>query len=262
MNSSPNFIGAMIPAKPETNFVLRCADNAMILGQRLSEMCGHAPELELDLALTNISLDLIGQAGLLYDHVQTLEKLAPNADVLALTRDQNAYLNCLLVAQPNVDFAHIVLRQYLFSTFQKRQYEALLSSSDETLAAIAEKSLKEIAYHIRFAKDWVLRLGDGTEDSHERMADALDCLWRYSGELFEKDSVLAAAIDAGLLTDFTDKYEAWQIEVVALLAEATLTPPDDTHMLKGGYQGHQEDHLGHILTDMQYMQLKYPSLQW
>jgi len=172
-NYAENYIGALTPATAETAYILRLADNALILGQRLSEMCGHAPEMELDMALTNISLDLIGQAKYLFEHVLTLEDLAPNADVLALTRPQEHYTNLLLVAQPNVDFAHIVLRQYLFSTMQKIQYEALLGSTDKTLAAIAEKSLKEIAYHIRFSRAWILRLGDGTDESRARMVEAL-----------------------------------------------------------------------------------------
>ena len=263
MSSAEKYIGVQAPASPQAVYILRLADNAMILGQRLSEMCGHGPEMELDIAMTNFALDLIGQANLLYEHVLTLEPLAPNVDVLAMTRDLEAYSNCLLVAQPNVDFAHIMLRQYLFSTFQKRQYEALLGSADETLAAIAEKSLKEIAYHIRFARSWVLRLGDGTEESHARMADALDCLWRYTGELFEKDDVLAAGVETGLTKDFTLDYEEWQSEMSQTLAEAGgLKAPETLSMLTGGYKGQHDEHLGHILKDMQYMQLKYPGLTW
>jgi len=219
--------------------------------------------MELDLALTNISLDLIGQAKLLFEHILTLEDLAPNADVLALTRPQDQYTNLLLVAQPNVDFAHIVLRQYLFSTMQKIQYEALLGSSDKTLAAIAEKSLKEIAYHIRFAKSWVLRLGDGTPESSERMADALDCLWRFTGEMFERDNIIEQAEVSGLSTDFTSSYEDWQMEVKDGLAEAGgLVAPEVGQMIMGGHKGQHDEHLGHILSDMQFMQLRHPGLQW
>ena len=251
------------PTTPHAAYVLRLADNAMILGQRLSEMCGHAPEMELDIALTNFSLDLIGQASLLYEHALTLEPMAPNVDALAMTRNEEAYRNCLLVSQPNVDFAHIVLRQYLFSTFQKLQYRALLSSTDKQLAAIAEKSLKEITYHIRFAKSWVLRLGDGTEESHARMADALDCLWRCTGELFEKDDTLSAVVENRLSEDFTLNYAAWQSEVTETLKTAGgLTPPETLRMLSGGHAGLHGENLGHILKDMQYMQLKYPGLQW
>ena len=263
MSSKTQHISAKAPTSPQAAYILRLADNAMILGQRLSEMCGHGPEMELDIAMTNFALDLIGQANLLYEHVLTLEPLAPNVDVLAMTRDLEAYTNCLLVAQPNVDFAHIVLRQYLFSAFQKCQYEALLGSTDKTLAAIAEKSLKEIAYHTRFARSWVLRLGDGTEESHVRMADALDCLWRYTGELFERDETLAAVIEIGLSSDFTLGYEDWQSEMSQTLAEAGgLKAPETLLMLTGGYQGRHDEHLGHILKDMQFMQLKYPGLTW
>ncbi len=251
------------PERSETAYILRLADNALILGQRLSEMCGHAPEMELDMALTNISLDLIGQAKLLFEHVLTLEDLAPNADALALTRYEAQYTNLLLVAQPNVNFAHIVLRQYLFSTMQKYQYEALLGSTDKNLAAIAEKSLKEIAYHIRFAKTWVLRLGDGTDESKDRMDDALSCLWRYTGEMFARDDILAQATDSGLTTDFTKSYKNWQVEVEGLLVQAgDLQPPEVGQMLMGGTQGRHDEQLGNILSDLQFMQLKYPGLQW
>jgi len=263
MSAKPKIIGVLPPNKPETIYVMRLADNALILGQRLAQMCGHGPEMELDMAMTNFALDLIGQANLLYEHALSLEPLAANVDVLAMTRNEEAYKNCLLAAQPNVDFAHIMLRQYFFSAFQKRQYEALLGSSDKDLAAIAEKSLKEIAYHIRFAKSWVLRLGDGTEESHTHMSDALDCLWRYTGELFERDDITAAIIKSGLSADFTLGYDNWQAEMAQTLrAAGGLEAPETLHMLTGGYHGKHDEHLGHILKDMQYMQIKYPGLQW
>ena len=242
---------------------MRLADNALILGQRLAQMCGHGPEMELDIAMTNFALDLIGQASLLYEHALCLEPMAGNVNALAMTRNEEDYRNCLLVAQPNVDFAHIMLRQYLFSSFQKRQYEALLGSSDKHLAAIAEKSLKEIAYHIRFAKSWVLRLGDGTPESHARMADALDCLWRYTGELFGRDAITADIIKSGLSADFTLGYEDWQTEMAQTLSAAGgLEAPETLRMLTGGYDGRHDENLGHILKDMQYMQIKHPGLQW
>ena len=263
MSAAEKYIGAKQPSKPETIYMLRLADNALILGQRLSEMCGHGPEMELDMAMTNISLDLIGQAKLLYELILTLEDLAPNIDVLAMTRPLEQYTNCLLVAQPNVDFAHIMLRQYLFSTMQKLQYEALLSSNDRALAAIAEKSLKEIAYHIRFAKSWVLRLGDGTDESRARIADALDCLWRFTGELFVSDVHVKDAIASGLSADFTKAHQQWAREIKGILTEAGgLNPPDTARMIMGGYQGQHDDNLGHILADMQFMQLSYPGLKW
>ncbi|MCF6219995.1 MAG: phenylacetate-CoA oxygenase subunit PaaC [Robiginitomaculum sp.] len=263
MSVAEKYIGAKQPSKPETIYMLRLADNALILGQRLSEMCGHGPEMELDMAMTNMSLDLIGQAKLLFEHILTLEDLAPNIDVLAMTRPLEQYTNCLLVAQPNVDFAHIMLRQYLFSTMQKLQYEALLESNDITLAAIAEKSLKEIAYHIRFAKSWVLRLGDGTEESRSRMVDALDCLWRFTGEMFAQDAGLMAMVKTGLTANFTLTYKNWRLEITHILSEAgDLSPPDTARMIMGGHQGRHDENLGHILTDMQFMQLSYPGLKW
>ncbi|MCF6274356.1 MAG: phenylacetate-CoA oxygenase subunit PaaC [Robiginitomaculum sp.] len=263
MGAAEKYIGAKQPSKPETVYMLRLADNALILGQRLSEMCGHGPEMELDIAMTNISLDLIGQAKLLFEHILTLEDLTPNIDVLAMTRPLEQYTNCLLVAQPNVDFAHIMLRQYLFSTMQKLQYEALLEASDISLAAIAEKSLKEIAYHIRFAKSWVLRLGDGTEESRSRMADALDCLWRFTGEMFVFDEGVKGAVKSGLSADFTKNYQNWILEIGDTLTEAGgLAPPETARMIMGGHQGQHDDNLGHILTDLQFMQRSYPSLKW
>ena len=255
--------GVRQPQTVQAQYILRLADNALILGQRLSEMCGHGPEMELDMAMTNMSLDLIGQAKLLFEHILTLEDLAPDADALALTRPLQDYKNCLLVAQPNVDFAHIMLRQYLFSTMQERQYRAALGSDDTMLAAIAEKSLKEIAYHIRFARTWVLRLGDGTAESHNRMVDALESLWRFTGELFSKDPVLGGAVDTGLSADFTLGYGDWQSETTDLLLQAGgLVPPETGRMIMGGYQGRHDEHLGHILADMQFMQRSYPGLQW
>ncbi len=263
MSIKDKYIGAKTPSKPHTAYVLRLADNAMIMGQRLSEMCGHGPEMELDMALVNFSLDFIGQASLLYERALELENLAPSVDALAMTRDLKDYTSCLLVVQPNVDFAHIMLRQYLFSTFQKRQYEALLGSSDETLAAIAEKSLKEISYHIRFSKDWVLRLGDGTEESHARIENALGCLWRYTGELFDHDELVGRVVKSGLSRDFTKSYQDWQDEVVSVLTEAgELKTPETLRMLKGGHHGSHDEQLGHILKDMQFMQLRYPGLTW
>ncbi len=263
MPALEKYIGAKHTRNPHTIYMLRLADNALILGQRLSEMCGHGPEMELDMAMTNMSLDLIGQAKLLFEHILTLEDLAPNADVLALTRPLERYSNCLLVAQPNVDFAHIMLRQFLFSSMQKRQYEALLNSNDSTLAAIAEKSLKEIAYHIRFAKGWVLRLGDGTKESRDRMADALSCLWRFTGEMFTCDARVADAVEAGTSSDFTKTYSDWKLEVKTILSEAGgLTPHENTRMIMGGHFGQHDDNLGHILSDMQFMQLSYPGLEW
>ncbi len=252
-----------IPQSPQTAYILRLADNAQILGQRLAEMCAHAPEMELDMALTNIALDLIGQAKALYEHILTLEPLAANADSLAMTRPLTAYRNCLLVTRPNRDFAFIILRQYLFSTMQKFQYQALLNSTDETLAALAEKSLKEIAYHIRFARTWVLRLGDGTEESHTRMAAALDYMWRFTGEMWEKNGVLEAAISTDLTKDFTQNHDEWLADVTATFNEAGgLDLPEVGQMISGGHKGEHDEHLGHILTDLQFMQLKYPGLEW
>ncbi len=251
------------PQKPQTKYILRLADNSLILGQRLAEMCGHAPEMELDMALINIALDLIGQARFLYEHVLSYEDLAKTADALAMTRELKSYTPCHLVSRPNHNFAHIVLRQYLFSTMQEKQFQALLTSSDKTLAGFAEKSLKEIAYHVRFAKSWVLRLGDGTEESHFKMQNALSEMWRFTGEMWQADNVLLQAVQDGLTEDFSREYESWQSEVCELFKNAGgLECPQIGRMIMGGYQGEHGEELGHVLKDLQFMQLKYPGLEW
>ncbi|WP_205513501.1 1,2-phenylacetyl-CoA epoxidase subunit PaaC [Longitalea arenae] len=268
------------------NYTLHLADNALILAQRNSEWCGHGPVLEQDIAITNISLDLLGQARSLYQYAATLmnelnatplPKGAPIAngegqaglateDSLAYLRDVRAYKNCLLVEQPNGDWAQTILRQFFFSTYQFFLYQQLQRSTDATLAAIAEKSLKEVTYHLRWSSEWVIRLGDGTEESANRLLNALDELWMYTGELFIPASYETAAVEAGAGVDVTALKTHWQQRVNEVFAEAMLTDAtagrESTWMQHGGKEGVHSEHLGYILAEMQYMQRVYPGCEW
>lgn len=254
-------------------YILHLADNSLILAQRNGEWCGHGPVLEQDIAITNITLDLVGQARSFYQYAAQLTnthlklsetKTLPSEglgeaseDSLAYLRTEREFKNCLLVEQPNGDWAQTILRQFFFSAYQHQLYQYLLNNTDTTLAGIAEKSLKEVAYHLRWSSEWVVRLGDGTEESHTRMQHAVDELWRYTGELFtpaayEKDS----GIDCVSL-----KYE-WSKKVKYVFDEATLTIPANVYMQQGGKTGMHTEHLGYILSEMQYMQRVYPGCEW
>jgi len=237
------------------DYCQRLGDDALILGQRLSEWCGHAPALEVDLSLANIALDLIGQG-------THFLGLAGDADRLAFHRDVLDWKNCLLVEQPNGDFGQTIARQLLFSTWQHMLYQRLVSSTDERIAAIASKGVKEVAYHRQLAADWSIRLGDGTEESAKRMAEGLDWNWRFIPELFEVDDVLETLVDRGVAADprvFEDEYRAALIEV---LAEAKLDAPADQRPILGGRRGHHSEHLGHLLAVMQFLPRTYPDAAW
>ena len=239
------------------NYTLHLADNALILGQRNTEWCGHGPILEQDIAITNISLDLVGQARSFYQYAAQLKADGSTEDSLAYLRTERDFKNCLLVEQPNGDWAQTILRQFLFSSYQYFLYQELQKNSDETLAAIAEKSLKEVSYHLRWSSEWVIRLGDGTDESHSRILKAIDELWRYTGELFipvpyEKE----AGIDVSLLKN------DWSEKVKAVLTEATLPVPENIFMQTGGKTGTHTEHLGYILTELQYVQRAYPGCEW
>ena len=239
------------------NYTLHLADNALILGQRNTEWCGHGPILEQDIAITNISLDLVGQARSFYQYAAQLKADGSTEDSLAYLRTERDFKNCLLVEQPNGDWAQTILRQFLFSSYQYFLYQELQKNSDETLAAIAEKSLKEVSYHLRWSSEWVIRLGDGTNESHSRILKAIDELWRYTGELFipiayEKE----AGVDVLLLKN------DWSEKVKAVLTEATLPVPENIFMQTGGKTGTHTEHLGYILTELQYVQRAYPGCEW
>lgn len=247
---------------PLFDYTLRLADSALILGHRLSEWLGHAPLLEEDLALGNIALDLIGEARALYAYAGTVEGQGRDEDALAYKRDAGQFRNLLLVEQPNGDFAVTITRQLLYSAFAHPFWRALAQSRDATLAAIAAKAEKESAYHLRHAGEWLIRLGDGTAESHGRAQRALDALWPYAGELFETDAVEAALIAEGIAVDPAALRPDWERTVQAILAEATLAAPAGTWMQSGGRSGRHSEHLGHLLASMQFLQRAYPGASW
>ncbi|MBL7744091.1 MAG: phenylacetate-CoA oxygenase subunit PaaC [Chitinophagaceae bacterium] len=239
------------------NYTLHLADNSLILGQRNSEWCGHGPVLEQDIAITNISLDLIGQARNFYQYAALLRKDGSTEDSLAYLRTEREYKNCLLTEQPNGDWAQTILRQFFFSSYQYLLYQQLQTGEDKQLAAIAEKSLKEATYHLRWSSEWVIRLGDGTEESHDRMLKAADELWRYTGEMF-----IAADYEKKTGIDIAALKEPWQKRVKEIFNEATLPYPEKIFMQEGGKQGKHTEHLGYILSQLQYMQRAYPGCEW
>ncbi len=244
------------------NYVLQISDNAMILGHRLSEWCGHGPILEQDIALTNIALDLIGQARSLYQYAATVDGQGKTEDDLAYLRIETKYKNVLLVEQPNGHFGSTIVRQFLFDAYHYAFYKALVNSADETLSAIAEKSLKEVTYHLRFSSEWMIRLGDGTEESHQKMQDALNSLWAFTGELFEMSDADTSALEAGYGVDLSSVKSFWDEKISEILKMATLEKPEEAWMQSGGKQGRHTEHLGYILTEMQYMQRTYPGQEW
>ncbi|MFD2235980.1 1,2-phenylacetyl-CoA epoxidase subunit PaaC [Aureimonas populi] len=247
---------------PLVLYALRRADDALILGHRLSEWCGHAPMMEEDMALANMGLDLIGQARELYAYAARAEGRGNDEDTLAYLRDVRQYRNLLLVEQPNGDFARTILRQFLYSAFADPYWRAMMDCSDETLAAIAAKSEKESAYHLRHSAEWVLRLGDGTDESHRRAQEALDALFPFTGELFQVDEAERSLIADGRIVDPENLRAGFERTVSAVLEEATLTPPQGSWMQKGGRIGHHSEHLGHILSDLQYLQRSMPGAKW
>ncbi len=244
------------------NYILGIADNALILGQRLSELCGHGPSLETDIATTNIALDLLGQTRSYYQYAAELQGGEATEDTLAFLRKEREYKNVLLVEQPNTDFGYMMARQYLFDVFHLLFLEQLQNSTDEVLAAIAKKSIKEVSYHKRFSGDWIKRLGDGTEESHQRMQEAFDNLWTFTNELFLMTVDDTAMVEAGVGVDVSQLKDAWMQEITAVLTEATLHVPDLKYFLKGGKEGIHSEHMGFILTEMQYMQRTYPNMTW
>lgn len=242
--------------------LLRLGDDHLILGHRLSEWCGHAPMLEEDLALPNIALDLLGQARALYTYAGTVEGDGRTEDDLAYLRREREYHNLLLVERPNGDFGHTMLRQLFFSAYMELWWKAALASTDETVAGIAAKAVKESAYHVRHAAEWVIRLGDGTEESAARMAAAMDALAPYVGEMFVTDSVTEAAAKAELAPDPAALRDAWHQRMAPILAEATIDFPDVRWPITGGREGRHGEEMGHLLTTLQYMQRSYPGATW
>ena len=250
------------PPSSVFEYTLRLADNALILGHRLSEWCGHAPVLEEDLALPNMALDLIGQARALYAYAGELEGQGRDEDALAYLRDAGDFRNVLLVEQPNGDFAVTMVRQLLYASHAHPYFEALARSKDATLAAIAAKAVKEMAYHVRHCGEWTIRLGDGTDESHARAQAALDELWPFTGELFEVDALERRLIDEGIAVDSAALRSSWDRTIDDVLMQATLTRPRDGWMQGGGRAGRHSEHLGYILADLQFLQRAYPGAVW
>jgi ring-1,2-phenylacetyl-CoA epoxidase subunit PaaC len=249
----------------ETPFVLytlRRADDALILGHRLSEWCGHAPMLEEDMALSNIALDLLGQARELYSYAAKVEGNGNDEDKFAYLRDVRQYRNLLLVEQPNGDFAHTLARQFFYSAFADLYWRAMMKSSDATLAAIAAKSEKESAYHLRHCSEWIVRLGDGTEESQRRTQTAIDHLWAFTGEMFAIDESERGLIDKGVAIDPATLRQLWLKTISGVVSEATIDLPKSDWMQQGGRSGRHSEHLGHLLSELQSMQRTFPGATW
>jgi ring-1,2-phenylacetyl-CoA epoxidase subunit PaaC len=247
---------------PLVLYTLRRADDALVLGHRLSEWCGHGPMMEEDMALANMGLDLLGQARELYSYAAKVEGRDNNEDKLAYLRDVRQYRNLLLVEQPNGDFAHTMVRQFFYAAFADLFWRAMTKSRDETLAGIAAKSEKESAYHLRHSSEWIIRLGDGTEESHARTQGAIDHLWAFTGEMFAVDEAEQCLIDKGAAIDTTALRPLWLKTVSGVVAEAALTLPTNDWMQQGGRSGRHSEHLGHLLSELQYMQRTFPGLTW
>jgi ring-1,2-phenylacetyl-CoA epoxidase subunit PaaC len=244
-------------------YLLRLGDNALILGHRLSEWCGHGPILEQDIAITNIALDQVGQARSLLQYAGKVEGKGRNEDDLAYQRDVMEFRNVLLVEQPNEDFAYTIVRQFLFDAFNYLLYQGLTKSADEQIRAIAEKSLKEITYHLRYSSEWMIRLGDGTEASHSKMQQALNDLFIYSGELLQPDEVDQQLLQAGIAPSLNAMKPAYDQKVADILQEATLQQPEPKYMQSGGKDGSMHtEHLGFILAELQFVQRAYPNMEW
>jgi ring-1,2-phenylacetyl-CoA epoxidase subunit PaaC len=247
---------------PLVLYTLRRADDALILGHRLSEWCGHAPMLEEDMALANMGLDLLGQARELYSYAAKLEDKGNDEDKFAYLRDVRQYRNLLLLEQPNGDFARTMVRQFLYAAFADLYWRAMTKSGDATLAAIAAKSEKESAYHLRHSSEWIVRLGDGTEESHRRAQTAIDDLWAFTGEMFEVDDSERALIANGIAVDPANLRPQWIETVSDIVSEATLVLPKNDWMQQGGRSGWHSEHLGHLLSELQSMQRTFPGVTW
>ena len=243
-------------------YLLRLADDRLVLGHRLSEWCGHAPILEEDIALANIALDLIGQANLLLGVAAKIESKGRDADALAYLRDAMDFRNALLLELPKGDFAVTIVRQLFYAVFAMLQAEALQQSSDKDVAGVAAKAVKEFRYHVRHSADWVLKLGGGTAESHARTQTAVDELWPYTGELFLVDDVDRVAAESGLGVDPSRLESAWQSTVRDVLDRAGLTVPEAAYMQRGGRQGRHTEHLGHMLAEMQIVARSHPGASW
>jgi ring-1,2-phenylacetyl-CoA epoxidase subunit PaaC len=244
------------------DYALRLGDDSLVLGQRLGAWCGHAPMLEIDLALANIALDLIGQATLFLKLAGEIEGKGRDADALAFRRDVLDFNNCLLVEQPNGDFGQTIARQFLFSLWQELLFRNLSQSRDAQIAAIAAKAHKEVSYHARFAAEWTIRLGDGTEESRARIVSGIEWMWRFVDELFDCDARLAPLIDEGIAADVSELRPEWDARIDHTLSQAGLERPKTRRAISGGRVGHHSEHLGHLLAEMQFLPRAYPGAVW
>jgi ring-1,2-phenylacetyl-CoA epoxidase subunit PaaC len=243
-------------------YLLRLGDDRLVIGHRLSQWCGHAPILEEDIALANFALDFIGQASALLKLAGEVEGQGRDEDALAFLRDENQFRNAQLAELPNGDFAFTLVRQYLFDAFDVLLLARLAKSSNATLAGIAAKALKEARYHVRHSGEWVVRLGDGTEESHRRAQDALDAVWAFTGELFDADDVDRAMAAQGIGVDPSTLRVPWDLSVRDTVARATLSIPTDTRTVRGGRWGRHTESLGHMLAEMQILPRSHPGARW
>jgi ring-1,2-phenylacetyl-CoA epoxidase subunit PaaC len=250
------------PAPPLSIYAMRLGDDCLVLAQRLSEWSSNAPELEEDVALTNVALDLLGQARALLTYAGEVEGRGRDEDDLAFLRSDREFVNCQLVEQPNGDFASTIARQLLMSTFQLAQWQALRASADATLAAVAGKAVKEAAYHRDHAVQWTLRLGDGTDLSHARMQAGVEAMWPYSAELFDADDVVADLVERGVAADPQALRPAWDAFVSAVLHEATLTRPQTSWAPGGGRRGVHTEPFGFLIAEMQHLHRSHPGARW
>jgi ring-1,2-phenylacetyl-CoA epoxidase subunit PaaC len=247
---------------PHCRYVLRLADTSLILAQRLGEWVGHAPALEEDLGLANVSLDLLGQARMLLTHAAALEGRGRSEDDLAFLREESEFLNATLVEQPNGDFGQTIVRQFLVDAWQLELYERLQESKDPRLAEIAAKAIKETRYHLRYSSGWLVRLGDGTAESHERVQQALARLWPLTGELFSADEVDCKIAEAGIGPAPQSLQPGWSARVAAVLDEASLAEPPMTPFGWHGKEGRHSEHLGYLLAEMQALYRAHPGAEW
>jgi len=243
-------------------YVLRLGDLSLVLGQRLGDWVGHSPALEEDLGMANIALDMIGQARLLLSYAAEVEAKGRDEDQIAYLRDQSGYLNAVLVEQPNGDFGQTIIRQVLIDAFQLELYQRMTDSADSRLAAIAAKSVKEVRYHLRYSSGWLVRLGDGTEESRSRVQSALELLWPYTVELFADDELDRTMAALGIAPRLSDVQAAWDRRIDEILSEATLQRPKDRPYAWHGKRGQHSEHLGYILAEMQHLQRAYPGARW
>ena len=244
------------------DYLLRLGDDALILAQRLTEWCGHAPALEVDLSLANVGLDLIGQAQLFLQAAGDIEGKGRDADAMAFHRDVLAFRNCLMVEQPNGDFARTMARQFLYSTFQLPFLQVLGASTEPRIAEVANKAVKEVAYHAELSAEWVIRLGDGTAESRQRMIEGLDWHWRFVDELFHSDELEQELVRLGIAVDRTSLRPGFDATLARVLTEATIPLPEYPRAVVGGRVGHHSEHLGHMLAVMQYLPRAYPDAAW